>query len=74
MPGRNRIIFATTHEREYHSKEDILSTARQRFGSFLTDNTVEFKAYFLDAFGNHHHELLLLSLRMGAGFMDGTFY
>jgi SEC-C motif-containing protein len=35
-----------------------------------TDNTVEFKAYFLNAFGKNqiHHELSTLSLRTG-GFM-----
>jgi SEC-C motif-containing protein len=36
-----------------------------------TDNTVEFKAYFLNAFGKNqiHHELSTLSLRTEAGFM-----
>jgi hypothetical protein len=35
------------------------------------DDTVEFKAYFLDSFGKHqiHHELSTLSLKMRAGFM-----
>jgi hypothetical protein len=39
-----------------------------KVGSFKSDNTVEFKAYF-DALGRITMNFLLLSLRMGAGFM-----
>jgi SEC-C motif-containing protein len=75
-------LVATTHssEREFHSKEDILAWARSNDWQKLEvlnsiDNTVEFKVY-LDSFGKHqiHHELSTLSLKMRAGFMDGTFY
>jgi SEC-C motif-containing protein len=42
-----------------------------KVGRKSTDNTVEFKAYFLNAFGKNqiHHELSTLSLRTEAGFM-----
>jgi hypothetical protein len=70
-------LVATTHpyEREYHSKEDILAWARsndwQKLEVLKSTDTVEFKAYFLDAFGKIKFTMnfLLLSLRMGAGFM-----
>jgi SEC-C motif-containing protein len=77
-------LVATTHpyEREYHSKEDILTWARSNDWQKLevlksTDNTVEFKAYFLDAFGTNqiHHELSTFKFENGIWFyVDGTFY
>jgi SEC-C motif-containing protein len=41
------------------------------------DNTVEFKAYFLDSFGKHqiHHELSTFKFENESWFyVDGTFY
>jgi SEC-C motif-containing protein len=77
-------LVATTHpsEREYHSKEDVLEWARSNDWQKLeviksTDNTVEFKAYFLNAFGKNqiHHELSTFKFENGSWFyVDGTFY
>ena len=77
-------LIATTNpsEREYYSTEDILDWARSNDWQKLeviksTDKTVEFKAYFLDAFGKNqiHHELSTFKFENGSWFyVDGTFY
>jgi hypothetical protein len=76
MSGRKRVIWLQQHIllKGIHSKEDILAWARSNDWQKLEvlnsiDNTVEFKAYFLDSLVSNqiHHELL--SLKMRAGFM-----
>ena len=58
-------LYATTHSstRKFHAKKDILTWATQNHWLRLelikaTDNTVEFKAYFMDSSlqSNCHHE------------------
>jgi SEC-C motif-containing protein len=68
---RQEASYLVAHSSERnHSKEDILAWARSNDWQKLEvlnsiDNTVEFKAYFLDSFGKHqiHHELSTLSLK-----------
>jgi SEC-C motif-containing protein len=77
-------LMATTHvaEREYHSKVDVLNWATSNIWLKLeilkvTENTVEFKAYFLDnALRNQiHHELSTFKFEGGSWYyVDGQFY
>ena len=77
-------LVATTHisERKYHTKADILDWATTNKWLQLeiinsTENTVEFKAYFLDSMlQNHiHHELSTFIFENGSWFyVDGKFF
>ena len=77
-------LLATTHisERKYHSKSDILNWATNNQWLQLeiinaTENTVEFKAYFLnEKLQNQiHHELSTFKLENGSWFyVDGQFF
>ena len=77
-------LWATTHisEREYHCKNEILNWAISNRWQKLEiikadENTVEFKAYFLDSkFQNQiHHELSTFKLENGSWFyVDGKFF
>ncbi len=77
-------LLATTHvsEREYHSKSEILNWAISNKWQKLeiikaTENTVEFKAYFLDSTLQKqiHHELSTFKLENGSWFyVDGKFF
>ncbi|MFV5690262.1 YchJ family protein [Flavobacterium sp. ZT3R25] len=77
-------LLATTDisEREYHSKVEILNWAISNQWQKLeilktTENTVEFKAYFLDSkFQKQiHHELSTFKLENGSWFyVDGKFF
>jgi len=76
-------LLATTHssERKYYSREEILHWATVNKWQKLeiisaTENTVEFKAYFVD--GNNvnqvHHEFSSFKKENGSWFyMDGKF-
>ena len=77
-------LLATTHisERNYHSKSEILNWAKNNQWLKLeiinaTENTVEFKAYFLDEKLQKqiHHELSTFKLENGSWFyVDGQFF
>ncbi|MFV5693096.1 YchJ family protein [Flavobacterium sp. LT1R49] len=77
-------LLATTHvsEREYYSKAEILNWATSNQWLQLeiinaTENTVEFKAYFLDSELQNqiHHELSTFKLENGSWFyVDGKFF
>lgn len=77
-------LLETTHisERKYHSKAEILNWAISNQWQKLEiinaeENTVEFKAYFLDSkFQNQiHHELSTFKLENGSWFyVDGKFF
>lgn len=77
-------LIATTHisERKYHSKKDILSWAENNQWLRLeiiksTENTVEFKAYYLDSnlLAQIHHEYSNFKFENGSWFyVDGKFY
>ena len=77
-------LMATTHisERKYHSKSDILHWASSNKWKKLeiinsTENTVEFKAYFLDSNLQNqiHHEFSTFKLENGSWFyVDGKFF
>ena len=77
-------LLATTHssERKYHSKTEILNWAISNQWQKLeiinaTENTVEFKAYFLDSKLQNqiHHELSTFKLENGSWFyVDGEFF
>ena len=77
-------LVATTHisQRKYHTKKEILNWATTNKWLKLgiintTENTVEFKAYFLDnALQNHiHHELSTFIFENGSWFyVDGKFF
>lgn len=77
-------LMATTHisERKYHSKSDILQWAASNKWQKLeiinvTENTVEFKAYYVDSnFQKQiHHELSKFKLENGKWFyVDGEFF
>lgn len=76
-------LLATTHssERKYYSREEILHWATTNSWQKLeiisaTENTVEFKAYYMD--GNHinqvHHEFSTFKQENGSWFyVDGKF-
>lgn len=76
-------LLATTHssERGYYSKEEILNWATTNQWQKLeilsfTENTVEFKAYFLDANGQAqtHYEFSTFKLEEGSWYyVDGKF-
>lgn len=77
-------LLETTHisERKYYSKSDILNWATSNQWLQLeiinaTENTVEFKAYFLDnkLEKQIHHELSTFKLENGRWFyVDGQFF
>lgn len=77
-------LLATTHisERKYHSKSEILNWANSNQWQRLeiinaTENTVEFKAYFLDSALQKqiHHEFSTFKFENGSWFyVDGEFY
>ena len=77
-------LVVTTHisQRKYHTKTEILNWATTNKWLKLeiintTENTVEFKAYFLDnALQNHiHHELSTFIFENGSWFyVDGKFF
>ncbi|MBG6188370.1 YchJ family protein [Flavobacterium sp. CAN_S2] len=77
-------LLETTHisERKYYSKSDILNWATSNQWLQLeiinaTENTVEFKAYFLDSKLQKqiHHELSTFKLENGSWFyVDGQFF
>jgi SEC-C motif-containing protein len=77
-------LLATTHisERNYYSKSEILNWAKSNQWLKLeiiksTENTVEFKAYFLDSKLKKqiHHELSTFKLENGSWFyVDGQFF
>jgi SEC-C motif-containing protein len=77
-------LLATTHtsERNYYSKSEILNWASSNQWLKLeiintTENTVEFKAYFLDEKLQNqiHHELSTFKLENGSWFyVDGQFF
>ena len=77
-------LLTTTHisKRKSHSKSEILNWAKSNQWLKLeiiksTENTVEFKAYFLDSkFEKQiHHELSTFKLEKGSWFyVDGRFY
>lgn len=77
-------LMATTHisQRKYHSKAEILYWATSNSWLQLeiinaTENTVEFKASFLDAKLQKqiHHELSTFKFEKGSWFyVDGTFF
>ena len=77
-------LLTTTHisKRKSHSKSEILNWAKSNQWLKLeiiksTENTVEFKAYFLDSkFEKQiHHELSTFKLEKGSWFyVDGQFY
>ena len=77
-------LLATTHisRRKYHSKKDIQQWAVSNQWLKLeiikaTENTVEFKAYFLDALlqPQVHHEKSTFKQQNGSWFyVDGKFY
>ena len=77
-------LVVTTHisQRKYHTKKEILNWATTNKWLKLeiintTENTVEFKAYFLDnALQNHiHHELSTFIFENGSWFyVDGKFF
>ena len=77
-------LLATTHvsERKYYSKSEILNWATSNQWLKLqiinaTENTVEFKAYFLDSKLQKqiHHELSTFKLENGSWFyVDGQFF
>lgn len=77
-------LLATTYvsERKYHSKSEILNWATSNQWLQLeiinaTENTVEFKAYFLDSNSQKqiHHELSTFKLENGSWFyVDGKFF
>ena len=77
-------LVATTHisQRKYHTKTEILNWATTNKWLKLeiintTENTVEFKAYFLDnALQSHiHHELSTFIFENGSWFyVDGKFF
>lgn len=76
-------LWNTTHvsQRKYYSKADILNWAISNQWQKLeiisfTENTVEFKAYFLDAnkMGGVHHEFSTFKQENGSWFyVDGKF-
>ena len=76
-------LLDTTHssQRKYYSKDDILNWATANQWQKLeiiaaTENTVEFKAYFLDANkqSHIHHEFSTFKKENGSWFyVDGTF-
>ena len=69
-------------ERKYHLKSDILNWSVSNNWLKLeiikaTENTVEFKAYFIDSNGNNqiHHEDSTFVFENGSWFyVDGSFY
>jgi SEC-C motif-containing protein len=77
-------LLKTTHisERKYYSKSDILNWATSNQWLQLeiinaTENTVEFKAYFLDSKLQKqiHHELSTFKFENGSWFyVDGQFF
>ena len=77
-------LVVTTHisQRKYHTKKEILNWATTNKWLKLeiintTENTVEFKAYFLDnKLQNHiHHELSTFIVENGSWFyVDGKFF
>jgi SEC-C motif-containing protein len=77
-------LVTTTHisQRKYHSKKDILDWATNNKWLKLeiikaTENTVEFKAYFMDnnLHTQIHHEHSTFKLENGSWFyVDGKFY
>jgi SEC-C motif-containing protein len=77
-------LVATTHssERKYHSKSEILSWASSNQWLELkiikaTENTVEFKAYFLDNTLQKqiHHEFSTFKFENGSWFyVNGDFF
>jgi SEC-C motif-containing protein len=77
-------LLETTHisERKYYSKAEILNWAISNQWQKLeiinaTENTVEFKAYFLDSElqSQIHHELSTFKLENGSWFyVDGKFF
>jgi SEC-C motif-containing protein len=77
-------LLATTHisERKYYSKSEIINWATSNQWLQLeiiktTENTVEFKAYFLDSKLQKqiHHELSTFKLENGSWFyVDGKFF
>ena len=77
-------LLDTTHisERQYHTKYEILKWATSNQWLQLeiikaTENTVEFKAYFLDSKGQKqiHHEFSTFILENGSWFyVGGTFF
>ncbi|MES2806724.1 MAG: YchJ family metal-binding protein [Bacteroidota bacterium] len=77
-------LLATTHisERKYYSKSEILNWATSNQWLQLeivaaTENTVEFKAYFLDnkLQKQIHHEFSTFKLENGSWFyVDGKFF
>jgi SEC-C motif domain protein len=77
-------LIKTTHisERKHYSKTEILDWATINYWQKLeirnaTENTVEFKAYFLDrdSNGSIHHEFSNFKLENGNWFyVDGRFY
>jgi SEC-C motif-containing protein len=77
-------LLATTHisERKYYSKSEILNWATSNKWLQLeivaaTENTVEFKAYFLDnkLQKQIHHEFSTFKLENGSWFyVDGKFF
>ncbi|MDR6844347.1 YchJ family metal-binding protein [Flavobacterium granuli] len=76
-------LLATTHssERKYYSKEEILKWATANKWQKLeiisaTENTVEFKAYFIDESNNNqvHYEFSTFKKENGSWFyVDGKF-
>lgn len=77
-------LVETTHvsERKYHLKSDILNWSVSNKWLKLeiikaTENTVEFKAYFIDCNGKNqiHHEDSTFVFENGSWFyVDGSFY
>lgn len=77
-------LVETTHvsERKYHLKSDILNWSVSNKWLKLeiikaTENTVEFKAYFIDSNGKNqiHHEDSTFVFENGSWFyVDGSFY
>jgi SEC-C motif-containing protein len=77
-------LLATTHisQRKYYSKSDILHWANSNQWQKLeiisfTENTVNFKAYFIDENKDNkiHHELSTFVFENGSWFyVDGSFF
>ena len=76
------VVSTQISQRKYHTKTEILNWATTNKWLKLeiintTENTVEFKAYFLDnALQNHiHHELSTFIFENGSWFyVDGKFF
>jgi SEC-C motif-containing protein len=77
-------LYKTTHisQKKYTNKSDILTWAKQNIWQKLeilnsTENTVEFKAYFLDENKTpqiHHEKSTFILFQNNWFYVDGKFY